>query len=207
MIGLIGKKVGMTQTFDDSGLLTPVTVIEIKNNYVIAQRKADKEGYNAVLLGAYEMKKKRVKKPYSGQFPENITPKKHLREIRDFDIDCNIGDKLGIELLEDLRFVDIIGTTKGKGYQGVVKRHGFRGGKRSHGSKFHREAGSTGMAASPSKVYRGTGMPGRMGAERRTVQNLRVVKVDKDKQIILVKGAVPGRRGGLVIVKNAKKKE
>jgi large subunit ribosomal protein L3 len=206
MIGLIGKKIGMTQVFDDNGILTPVSVIKIEDNYVVGERNPERDGYSACLLGSVEMKPGAVSKPYGGQFGGNVKPQKYLYEIRNFDVDFEIGQKFGVELFADAWYVDVIGTSKGKGFQGVMKRHGFGGGRKSHGSKFHRAPGSTGMAAWPSKVQKGKKMPGRMGGVQTTVQNLSVVSVDEENQLILVAGAIPGRRNGMVYVKSAKKK-
>lgn len=206
MIGLIGKKAGMTQVFDEEGTLTPVTVIKVEPNVVVANRTLDKDGYNAVVLGSVEMKSSHVTKPYAGQFKDDVTPKKHVVEIRDFEKECNVGDSFGVELIEGLYYVDVVGTSKGKGFQGVMKRHNFSGGRATHGSKFHRANGSTGMAAYPSKVIKGTKMAGRMGGEKKTVQNLEVVRVDAEKKIVLVKGAVPGTKDSIVLVRRAKKK-
>ncbi len=208
MIGLIGKKIGMTQIFDDAGVLIPVTVIEVSPNIVIERRSVEKNGYNALVLGAVEQKKpSKVTKPVAGQFRDGVTPRKYVMEFRDFDIGCKVGDSLGVELFDKLRFVDVVGTSKGKGFQGVMKRHNFSGGRATHGSKFHRANGSTGMAAWPSKVIRGTKMPGRMGGERNTAQNLRVIKVDAVRQILLVKGAAPGPRGSVVTIHQSKKRK
>jgi len=206
MLGLIGRKVGMTQVFDERGVLTPVTVIKIEENVVVAERTEEKNGYEAKLIGAFDRKSKHVSKPYGGQFKDGINPKAVLREMRDFDGENAVGDSLGIELFKDLAYVDIEGTSKGKGYQGVMKRHGFGGGRSTHGSKFHRGLGGTGMAATPSRVLKGAKMPGRMGGVKTSVQNLRVVKIDEEKQVLMVKGAVPGPNEGVVIVKKAKKK-
>jgi len=206
MLGLIGKKVGMTQVYDEQGTMTPVTVIKFEDNVVIGNRSVERDGYEACVMGTVEKKAKKVTKPYSGQFPDGIEPKQFLYEMRDFEAESEIGKSYGVELFEQLKFVDVIGTTKGKGYQGVMKRHGFSGGRKTHGSKFHRANGSTGMAAYPSRVIKGTKMPGRMGGERKTVQNLQIVRVDADKQIILVKGAIPGTRDSVVLVRRAKKK-
>jgi len=159
-----------------------------------------------VVLGSVEMKSSHVTKPYAGQFKEDTTPKKHVMELRDFEKECNVGDSFGVELIEGFTFVDVIGTSKGKGFQGVMKRHNFGGGRSTHGSKFHRQNGSIGMATYPGKVIKGTKMAGRMGGERKTVQNLEVVKVDAEKNVVLVKGAVPGTKDSIVIVRNAKKK-
>lgn len=207
MFGLIGKKVGMTQVFNDYGELVPVTVIKVEPNLVVGQRTEEKNGYSAVVLGASDVKKSRVSKPRMGQFEKNeLEPKRYVVEIRDFEQDCAIGDSLGVELFEDSGWVDVTGTSKGKGYQGVMKRHGFGGGRKTHGSKFHRGNGSTGMAAWPSRVIKGTKMPGRMGGVQSTVQNLRVVGVDSERQMLLVGGAVPGTNEGYVVVKTSKKK-
>jgi large subunit ribosomal protein L3 len=206
MLGLIGKKVGMTQVFDDDGVLTPVTVIKIEPNLVVGEKTEDKCGYEAKVLAVGEVKPSKLTKPRLGQFGEDMTPKKKVMEFRDFDHECAVGDTLDLNLLSNYRYVDVIGSTKGKGYQGVMKRHGFGGGRKTHGSKFHRANGSTGMAASPSKVIKGTKMPGRMGNVRRTVQSLRLVRLDAEKQIILVKGSVPGTRNSFLIIRGAKKK-
>ena len=207
MLGLIGKKVGMTQIFNDYGELMPVTVIRIEPNLIVDRRTADRNGYDAVVLGASDAKPSRLTAPVLGQYKKNdLAPKRRLVEMRDFDRDCAIGDTFGVEVFENSAFVDVTGTSKGKGYQGVMKRHGFGGGRKTHGSKFHRAGGSTGMAAWPSKVHRGTKMAGRMGGVQRTAQNLRIVSIDAERQMLLVNGAVPGARDGYVIVQAAKKK-
>lgn len=206
MVGLIGRKIGMTQVFDENGILTPVSVIKFEDNFVVGERSPERDGYSACLLGSVEMKESRVTKPYAGQFTGGVKPQKHLYEVRDFDVDFEVGQKLGVELFSGAGYVDVIGTSKGKGYQGVIKRHNFGGGRKTHGSKFHRAPGSTGMAASPSKVQKGSKMAGRMGGAKTTVQNLSVVGVDEENQLLLVAGAIPGRRNGIVYVKSAKKK-
>ncbi|MDC7219835.1 MAG: 50S ribosomal protein L3 [Spirochaetales bacterium] len=206
MVGLIGKKIGMTQVFDADGELTPVTVISVEPNVVVASKTEETDGYEAVVLGSVEKKASRVSKPYAGQFKGDVAPRRHLVEMRDFEKECTVGDSFGVELFEDMRYVDVIGTTKGKGFQGVMKRHNFKGGRKTHGSKFHRANGSTGMAAYPSKVIKGTKMAGRMGGERKTVQNLAVVKVDQEKGVLLIRGAVPGTKDSMVLVRKAKKK-
>ena len=203
MIGVIGEKVGMTQVFDESGVLTPVTVIKIGENIVVDQRTPEKNGYSAVVLGYGSVKKNRVIKPVSGQFKNNTEPKRYLKEIRDFEIECSAGDKIGIEILENIDSVDVTGTTKGKGFQGVMKRHNFGGGRKSHGSKFHRAGGSTGQAASPSKVFKNLKMAGRMGGSKTTVQNLKVLKVDAENSVLLVAGAVPGVRKSILEVRKS----
>jgi len=207
MVGLIGKKVGMTQVFDESGVLVPVTVIQVEPNWIVAKRTLGKNGYEAVVLGAGTVKESRLTKPYKGQFPETVKPTRHLVEIRDFELEGDVGTQLGVEALQGLRFVDVRGTTKGKGYQGVMKRWGFHGGRDTHGSKFHRAHGSTGQNTHPGHTFRGVKMAGRMGAQRYTVQNLRIVKIDPEKQLLLVRGAVPGAANGMVVVTSAKKRE
>ena len=206
MLGLIGKKIGMTQVFDAQGRLTPVTVIKIEGNVVVADRTEEKNGYNAVVLGSVDKKKSTTTKPYAGQFKDICEPKQYLAEIRDFDHDAKIGDVLGVDIFKDISFVDVTGTSKGKGFQGVVKRYGFGGGRASHGSKFHRDIGGTGQSASPSRVFKGRRMAGHMGNERTTVQNLKVVRVDEELQVLMVKGAIPGPAQSVVIVKKAIKK-
>ena len=206
MLGLLAKKVGMTQVFDESGNLTPVTVMKVDPNIVISHRTEEKNGYKAVVVGVDDKKKSRVNKPYAGQFPEDIAPKKTLRELRDFEKEVAVGDSLGVEVLEGVRYVDVTGTSKGKGFQGVVKRYGFGGGRKTHGSKFHREPGSTGNSTYPARTFKNRKMPGRMGHDRVTVLSLRVVKLDTEKQLILVRGAVPGINKGLVLVRAAVKK-
>jgi len=206
MLGLMARKVGMTQVFDETGSLVPVTVIRIEPNVVVAQKTEDKDGYKAVVLGVDELKKNRVSKPYAGQFPENIAPQKTIREFRDFEKEVSPGDKLGAEVFEGIRYVDVIGVSKGKGFQGVVRRYGFGGGRATHGSKFHREPGSTGQSTYPHKTFKNVKLPGRMGRERVTVLSQRVVKVDAEKQLVLIKGAVPGVNKGLVVIRSAVKK-
>jgi large subunit ribosomal protein L3 len=206
MLGLMARKVGMTQIFDDSGNLVPVTVLRIDPNTVIARKEKEKDGYEAVVLGVGEVKKNRIAKPVAGQFPEGMSPKKTVREFRDFEKDVKAGDSLGAELFEDCRYVDVTGISKGKGFQGVVKRWGFGGGRKSHGSKFHREPGSTGQSTYPHKTFKNVKLPGRMGRERVTVLSQRLIKVDMEKQLLLIRGAVPGINKGLVFVRAAVKK-
>ena len=152
------------------------------------------------------LKTARVTKPRLGQFPDGVEPRRTLVEFRDFGRDVEIGQSLGVDTFSDVGFVDVIGQSKGKGYQGVMKRHGFGGGRKTHGSKFHRANGSTGMAAWPSKVIKGTKMAGRMGADRTTVLNLRVVRIDEENQLLLVRGAVPGKTNATVRVRPAIKR-
>ena len=204
MLGLIGKKVGMTQVFDEKGRLTPVTVIKIEGNVVVAERTEDKNGYNAAVLGSGDMKASHATKPYAGQFEGE--PKKTLMEFRDYEKEVQVGEVLGVDLFKDVRFVDVTGTSKGKGYQGGMKRHGFGGGRKTHGSKFHRDLGGTAMSSTPSRTFKGKKMAGHMGFERVTIQNLRVVRVDENLQVLMVKGAIPGPASSVVVVKKAVKK-
>jgi len=206
MIGLIGKKIGMTQVFDDTGRLTPVTVIAVGPNKVVAKKTADADGYSALVIGCDDMKKSRVTKPYAGQFPEGLAPTKILKEMRDFSAEAEVGSELGVSLFEGTRFVDVVAVSKGKGFQGVVKRWGFGGGRNTHGSKFHREPGSTGQSTYPHRTFKNKKMPGRMGRERVTVQNLKVIKVDAENGCMLVRGAIPGPRNCVVVVRSAVKK-
>jgi len=206
MLGLLARKVGMTQVFDSAGNLMPVTVMRVDPNVVIATKTKEADGYAAVVVGMDEAKKNRVTKARAGQFPENITPKKQLRELRDFEKEVKVGDSLGIEVFENVRYVDVSGVSKGKGFQGVVKRYGFGGGRKTHGSKFHREPGSTGQSTYPGKTFKNQKLPGRMGREKTTTLSLRVVKVDSDKKLLMVKGAVPGINKGLVLIRAAVKK-
>ena len=206
MKGLIAKKVGMTQVFDENGNLTPVTVISVEPNTVVATKNKENCGYDAVVLGVEELKAGKASKPYAGQFPENISPKRHLKEFRDFDVEVSVGDQLGVELFESSRYLDVTATSKGKGFQGVMKRWGFHGGRATHGSKFHREPGGTGECTTPGHSFKNTKLPGRMGFARVTVQNLKIVKVDPELKVIMVRGSVPGNKDCTLIVKTAVKK-
>ncbi|MDR0321387.1 MAG: 50S ribosomal protein L3 [Treponema sp.] len=206
MLGLYARKVGMTQVFDDSGNLLPVSVLRIDPNVVIATKTKETDGYAAVVVGIDDAKKNRVTKACAGQFPETIPPKKKIRELRDFEKEVAVGDSLGLEVLEGVRYVDVSGVSKGKGFQGVVKRYGFGGGRKTHGSKFHREPGSTGQNTYPAKTFKNRKLPGRMGREGVTVLSLRVVKTDTEKHLIMVRGAIPGINKGLVFVRAAVKK-
>ncbi|MBC6720441.1 50S ribosomal protein L3 [Treponema socranskii] len=206
MKGLIAKKVGMTQVFDESGNLIPVTVIRIDPNTVIATRTKERNGYDAVVLGIDDVKESRVTKAYKNQFAENIAPKRTLKEFRDFEKEVKVGDQIGMELFDGIRFLDVTSTSKGKGFQGVMKRWGFHGGRASHGSKFHREAGGTGQSTTPGHTFKNIKMPGRMGFKKVTIQNLQIVKTDADLKVIMVRGAVPGNKDCTLIVKSAVKK-
>ncbi len=203
MVGVIAEKIGMTQVFDEKGVLTPVTVIKVDENLVVEQRTPEKNGYSSVVLGYGDVKKSRVIKPVLGQFGRDMEPKKYLREVRDFGLECKAGDKIGIEIFESDDSVDVIGTSKGKGFQGVMKRHNFGGGRKTHGSKFHRENGSVGQASFPSRTFKNMRMPGRMGCDRVTVQNLRIVKVDPENKVLLVAGSVPGVNKSILMVRKS----
>ena len=206
MKGLIAKKVGMTQVFDTNGNLTPVTVIQVEPNTVVATKTKEANGYDAVVLGLDDVKESRVTKSYKGQFPENVSPKRHLKEFREFDQEVKIGDQIGLELFEKTSYLDVTATSKGKGFQGVMKRWGFHGGRATHGSKFHREAGGTGNCTTPGHSLKNVKMAGRMGFERVTVQNLKIVKIDPELKVIMVRGAVPGIKNCTLIIKSAVKK-
>ena len=206
MKGLIAKKVGMTQVFDENGNLTPVTVIRVEPNTVVATKTKEANGYDAVVLGLEDVKESRVNKAYKGQFPESVTPKRHLKEFRDFEKEVAVGDQIGLELFESTSFVDVTATSKGKGFQGVMKRWGFHGGRATHGSKFHREPGGTGNCTTPGHCLKNVKLPGRMGFERVTVQNLKIVKIDPELKVVMVRGAVPGTKDGTLIIKSAVKK-
>ena len=206
MTGMIGKKAGMTQIFDDEGKLIPVTVIKMDDNIVLGSRTKDAHGYDALVVGAFPAKKKRVTKPVQGQFPKGVEPLKLIREFRNMTGEYKPGDAVSVESFQDVRFVDVIGVSKGKGYQGVIKRHNFGGGFKTHGSKFHREMGSTGQNTYPARTFKGKKMPGHMGNEKVTVQNLRVIRVDAEKKMLVVRGAVPGSVNNILVVTKAKRK-
>jgi large subunit ribosomal protein L3 len=205
--GLIGKKLGMTQIFSDEGISVPVTVIEVEPSVVIQKKTKKTDGYEALQLGYGRIKQKSVTKALQGHFRK--ADKGLFRILREFKMDlddCQPGRELKAEIFEPGDYVDIVGTTKGKGFAGVVKRHGFRGGRATHGSMFHRAPGSIGASADPSRVFKGTKLPGRMGNERKTVQNLQVWAVRPELNVILVKGAVPGSKNGFLLIKQAIKK-
>jgi large subunit ribosomal protein L3 len=207
--GLLGTKLGMTQVWDENNKLVPVTVIEIAPNVVTQVRTPEKDGYVAVQIAAGAIDPRKVNQPAAGHFREaGVTPRRHLAEVRTADA---ASYELGQELTVDATFeagqlVDVVGTSKGKGFAGVMKRHNFKGVSASHGShRNHRKPGSIGASSTPSRVFKGMRMAGRMGGERVTVLNLRVHAVDAEKGLLLVKGAVPGARGRLVFVRNAVK--
>jgi large subunit ribosomal protein L3 len=205
--GLIGKKLGMTQIFSDEGVAVPVTVIEVEPSVIIQKKTRETDGYNALQLGYGRIKQKNVTKALQGHFKR--ADKGLFRILREFPLDlegAEPGQELKAEVFEPGDYVDIVGTTKGKGFAGVVKRHGFHGGRATHGSMFHRAPGSIGASADPSRVFKGTKLPGRMGNERKTVQNLLVWAVRPEMNVILIRGAIPGSKNGFVLIKQAIKK-
>lgn len=209
MLGYLGRKLGMTQKFDEKGDAIPVTVIKCGPCTVIDKRTKERDGYCALQLGFEEEKKaQKVSKSLKGHFQKAKTPLfKQLGELRTGDIEnINVGDSLNIGMMQVGDNVNVVGTTKGRGFQGVIKRHGKSGGAASHGSHFHRAPGSIGMCADPSRVIKGMGMPGHMGTARRTLKNLKVIEIDLENNLLFVKGAVPGSRNGLVMVTNTKAK-
>jgi large subunit ribosomal protein L3 len=205
--GLIGKKVGMTQIFDDTGIAIPVTLIEAGPCYVTQVRTPARDGYAAVQLGFEEVKPKRITGGQLGHLKRNnLPPLRFLREFQDKDPGVAEGDKLTVDVFTIGESVDVVGTSKGKGFQGGVKRYHFRGGPKTHGqSDRQRAPGSRGSGTTPGRVYKGSRGPGHMGDERVTVQNLRVVLVDAERNLLGVRGAIPGAKGGLVMIKGARK--
>jgi large subunit ribosomal protein L3 len=205
--GLIGKKIGMTQIFDEGGVAIPVTIIEAGPCYVTQVRTAEKEGYSAVQLGFAEVKPKRLTGGELGHLKRNsLPPLRFLREFRAKDTDLNEGDPVKVDVFAVGESVDVVGTSKGKGFQGGVKRYHFHGGPRTHGaSDRERAPGSRSSTTTPGRVYKGSRGPGHMGNDRVTSQNLKVVLVDAERNLLGVKGAVPGSRGSLVIIKEARK--
>lgn len=209
MKGIIGKKVGMTQLFDDNGTVVPVTVIEAGPCYVTQVKTQETDGYDAVQLGFEEVAERKLTKGQKGHLAKAGTPT--MRRLREFrspgPVDLTLGDVVKADIFSDGDFVDVVGTSKGRGFAGVVKRHGFAGGPKTHGqSDRHRAPGSSGAGSTPGHTFPGLRGPGQMGDERVTVQNLKVALVDAERNLIAVRGAIPGPRGGLVIVQAAVKK-
>jgi large subunit ribosomal protein L3 len=207
-IGLLGRKLGMTRVYDANGTATPVTVIEAGGNTVLQIKTEDKEGYNAVQVGFDSQKESRVTKSLLGHFKKaNSEPKKWIKEFRLPDGTTVQGDlALDLNQFEPGQFVDVVGRSKGKGFQGVVRKHNFAGQPAAHGSKTHRRNGAVGNRSTPGRIWKNMGMPGHMGDERVTVQNLRIVQVRPDESVILVSGAIPGANGSYVVVRPALKK-
>lgn len=209
--GILGTKLGMTQVFDENNRVVPVTVVKAGPNVVTQIRTQAADGYDAVQLAFGAIDPRKVNKPVSGQFSKaGVTPRRHIAELRLADADAaadyEVGQELGADVFEDGNFVDVTGISKGKGYAGVMKRHGFAGLGASHGAQaVHRAPGSIGGCATPGRVFKGVRMAGRMGSDKVTTQNLTVFKVDAEAGVLLIKGAIPGRKGGLVMVRTAVK--
>ena len=202
---IYGKKLGMTQIFDEKDRVVPVTVIVAEPNTVCQVKTTATDGYEAVQMGFGAIKANKVNKPMAGHFAkQGVDPVRYLREVRVEDASqYNVGDKMTVGAFADVKKVDVTGTSKGKGFAGVIKRHGFGGGPGYHGAHFHRAPGSIGQCATPSRVFKGVRLPGHMGCDTVTVKNLEVVRIDEDLNIILVKGAVPGGKDGIVRVRMA----
>jgi len=210
MKGILGKKVGMTQVFDENGEVIPVTVIEAGPCFVTQKKTVEKDGYTAIQLGFEEVKRKRLTQAQWGHLQKNkLPPLRYLREIRVSENELEEyeeGQKINVSIFEPGEMVDVIGTSKGRGFAGVVKRHGFRGGPKTRGqSDRHRAPGSIGQTTTPGRVYKGKRMAGRMGNQRVCVQNLEVVLVDPQRNLLAVKGSVPGARNGLLLIRQARK--
>jgi large subunit ribosomal protein L3 len=210
MKGILGKKVGMTQVFDENGEVVPVTVIEAGPCFVTQKKTIEQDGYTAIQLGFKEVKRKRLTQGQWGHLRKNnLPPLRHLREIRVNESELEEyeeGQKISVSIFEPGDKVDVIGTSKGRGFAGVVKRHGFRGGPKTRGqSDRHRAPGSIGQTTTPGRVYKGKRMAGRMGNQQVCVQNLEVVLVDPQRNLLAVKGSVPGARNGLLLIREARK--
>ena len=206
---ILGRKLGMTQIFTEEGRVVPVTVVESGNNFVLQNKTDETDGYNAVQIGFGDVKEKNVNKPLKGHFEKaGVKAVRFIREMRlSAPSEYNVGDTIGVDIFAAGDLVDVVGTSKGKGFAGGIKRHNFARGPMGHGSKSHREPGSTGaMISGPGgRVLKGKKLPGRMGGERVTVQRLTVVRVDADRNLILIKGAIPGPKKGFVVIKDTVK--
>ncbi|MBN2164245.1 MAG: 50S ribosomal protein L3 [Pontiellaceae bacterium] len=206
--GLIGKKLGMTSIYDENGVAVPVTVIEAGPCVVVQRKDNEKDGYSAVQLGFDDQKEQRLNKPALGHFKKaGVDAKRVLKEFRIENTELNVGDVVDASAFAEVNYVDIIATGKGRGFQGVVKRYDFGGGRASHGGGWVRRPGSIGMCEFPARVFKNKKMPGQMGDKRVTTQNLKVVQVRPEENLILVKGSVPGAKGGIVTIKEALKKK
>jgi len=207
-VGLLGKKIGMTRVYDATGKATPVTVIEAGGNSLLQTKTEEKDGYQALQIGFDTQKESRMPQPLLGHFKKaGVEPKKFVREFRLPDGTSVEGElNLAVTQFEAGQFVDVVGRSKGKGFQGVVKKHGFAGQPAAHGSKMHRRNGAIGNRSTPGRVWKNMGMPGHLGDDRVTVQNLRIIQVRAEDNVILVGGAVPGANGSYVVVRPAKKK-
>lgn len=208
MKGIMGKKLGMTQVFGPTGELVAVTVVEATPNVVVQKKTVEKEGYNSVQLGFDPIREKLANKPSQGHFKKaGVKPMRYLKELRDSSLqELELGSEVKVDIFEEGNFVDVTGTSKGKGTLGVVGRHGFQRGRMSHGSKFHRRPGGLSAGTYPGRVFKGHRMMGRKGNEQVTVQNLELIRVDADKNLLLIKGAIPGPKNAMVLVKSALKK-
>ena len=206
-IGLLGKKVGMTRVYDEDGAMIPVTVIDVSDNSLLQTKTQENDGYAAVQVGFDAQKESRIKKPAAGQFKKaGSEPKRLVKEFR-FDSDDQLPTEAPTtELFKNGQYVDVIGTTKGKGFQGVYRRYGFGGLPKSHGSMMHRRPGGIGAGSTPGRVWKNTKMPGRMGGKRVTVQNLKVVEARPEDKVLLISGAVPGAKGAYVLIRPSIKK-
>lgn len=205
--GILGRKIGMTQIFDESGLLIPVTVIEVQPNVVLQVKTVETDGYNAVQLGFEDKREVLSNQAEKGHVNKaNTAPKRFIREIRDAELgEVEVGTELTVEMFEQGNLVDVTGTTKGKGYQGPIKRHNQSRGLETHGSRYHRRPGAMSNAATPGRVRKGKKLAGQMGGDKVTIQNLEIVQVDAGRNAILVKGNVPGAKKSLVEIKSAVK--
>jgi large subunit ribosomal protein L3 len=206
--GLLGTKLGMTQLWDENNKIVPVTVVAAATNVITQVRTPEKDGYNAIQVGYGEIEGRKVTKPSAGHFDKaGVTPRRHLAEIRTADAGSyEVGQEISPELFAAVDDVDVTGTSKGKGYAGVMKRHGFHGVGASHGAhRNHRKPGSIGACATPGRVFKGTRMAGRMGTDTVTTQNVTVHAVDVENGLILLKGAVPGPKGGVIMIRSAVK--
>ncbi len=204
---IYGTKVGMTQIFDENGVAIPVTAIEVKPLTVVAKKTVDKDGYNAIVVSFGDVKEKNANKPHKGIFAKaGVELQKYLREIKVENVDeYEIGSKITVDAFTTEDNVDVQGTSKGKGFQGVIKRHGQHRGPMGHGSMYHRRPGSMGSTTTPGRVFKGKKLPGHMGSKTSTILNLEVVKVDTDKNVILVKGSIPGAKKAIVRVRKSVK--
>lgn len=203
--GILGKKIGMTQVFAENGELIPVTVIEATPNVVLQKKTVETDGYNAIQLGFGEKREKLSNKPAKGHATKaNTTPKRFVREIRNADVAAEVGTEITVSTFAEGEIVDVTGTSKGKGFQGAIKRHGQSRGPMAHGSRYHRRPGSMGAVAA-NRVFKGKKLAGRMGGEKVTVQNLTIVKVDVERNLLLVKGNVPGAKKSCVTIRSAVK--
>lgn len=205
---LLGKKIGMTQIFDEEGLSIPVTIIESGPCVIVQKKTNENDGYTALKLGFEDISQRKVNKPKLGEFKKyKITPKRYIKEFRTSNIDkYENGQEIKVsDMFAQGDRVDVTGTSKGKGFQGVIKRYGLSRGRETHGSKYHRRVGSMGAGTDPGRVFKRKKLPGHMGNERVTVQNLDVVRVDEERNLLLLKGSVPGPKGGLLIIKETVK--